>query len=152
MKDTFYPRLDFYRMLNSGMTNLAQMAVVLQVSVRTLQRWKAGYDPEKGPYGSLGDVSVPELLASNLNLLEGFDGQGFVAVNNDLNVRRGSREEIIHAVRLAALEGNVQAAKLLLSEYENQPMDQGDILTVERAVELMREWTTKSEQSPQNPN
>ncbi len=154
MQDNFYDRLDFYRMLNAGMNNLAEMAVALQVSVRTLQRWKQGYDPEKGPYGSLGDISVHENLESKLNLLDGFDGHGFVAVNDDGGwhasgpsldgTKHGSvRSEIIAAIRQVALEGNVPAAKLLLSEYHNEPEDGDEVLTVERAVELLREWESK---------
>ncbi|MFH1861233.1 MAG: hypothetical protein ABH878_00335 [bacterium] len=45
--DLFYTRLDFNRMLKAGMTDLAAMALALGVSIRTLQRWKESYDPER---------------------------------------------------------------------------------------------------------
>ena len=54
--------------------------------------------------------------------------------------RRGSREEIISAVRQQALDGNIQAAKLLLSEYEQDEDNGEEEVTVERAIELIREW------------
>jgi len=143
MQDTFYPRLDFYRMLHAGMTNFPQMALALGVSIRTLQRWQAAYDPEKGPYGSLADISVRDRLDFPHGSLEGFDGQEGLAVINGAGVRRGSRQEILWALRRIALEGNVQAAKLVLEEFAESGSggSQGDeILTVEKAVELLREW------------
>jgi hypothetical protein len=143
MPDTFYNRLDFYRMLNAGLSNLAEIAVALGVSIRTLQRWKKSYDPEKGPYGSLEDISVRERAPFPHDLWNGFDGQGSVAVNNDFN-RRGTRSEIISAVRQVALEGNIPAAKLLLQEYRDLSESGEDVLTVEKAVELLREWVGRT--------
>ncbi|TKJ41050.1 hypothetical protein CEE37_05130 [candidate division LCP-89 bacterium B3_LCP] len=144
MPDTFYDRLDFYRMLNAGMNNFAKIAVALRVSVRTLERWKRSYDPEKGPYGSLGDISVDQMLESKLELLDGIDGQGFVADNSEPELKKGPRAEILYALRQAALEGNVPAAKLLLSEYSNLPPEDGEVLTVENAIELIKSWAEES--------
>lgn len=143
MPDTFYPRLDFYRMLHAGMTNLAEMALALGVSTRTLQRWKAGYDPRKGPYGSLEDVSVRDRLGFPNGAPEAFGGQENLAAINVLGIRRGTREEILWSLRRAALDGNVQAARLVLDEYSQSAsgdLAAEDVLTVEKAVELLREW------------
>ncbi len=158
MQDTFYPRLDFYRMLHGGMTNLAEMALTLGVSIRTLERWKTAYDPEKGPYGSLADISVREQLDFPQESVEGFGGQGDLAAMNGAGVRRGSRQEILWALRRLALEGNVQAAKVVLEELAESPdeSDGDEILTVEKAIELIRQWdaekqaTANSNSSP-NP-
>jgi hypothetical protein len=158
MQDTFYPRLDFYRMLHGGMTNLAEMALTLGVSVRTLERWKTAYDPEKGPYGSLADISVRDRLDFPQGSLEGLDGQEDLAAMNGAGVRRGSRQEILWALRRIALEGNVPAAKVVLEELaesDSGGSDGDEILTVEKAVELLREWeaerSSRSEDLPQPP-
>jgi hypothetical protein len=153
MPDTFYPRLDFYRMLHAGMANLAEMALALGVSIRTLQRWKASYDPAKGPYGSLADISVRDRFAFPQGSLEGFDGQGDLAARNGAGVRRGSRQEILWALRRIALEGNVQAAKVVLEELAESgsgDSDGDEILTVEKAVELLREWDKEKNGRSQN--
>jgi len=137
MQDTFYDRLDFYRMLNAGVTDLNKIAYALQVSVRSLQRWKKSYDPEKGPYGSIDDISVDDRDEVKHNLSDGNDGQGEVAVRIG---GYGTRREVVQALRMHALEGNVQAAKLLLTEYEMNPPEEGEMMTVDRALELLREW------------
>lgn len=143
MPDNFYPRLDFYRMLHAGMTNLTEMALALRVSVRTLQRWKAGYDPRKGPYGSLEDVSVLERLGFPQESPEESGGQTGLADMFGVGAKRGV-DEIIWALRRIALEGNVPAAKLLLTEYQEHLAGEGDVLTVDRAVELLREWSNET--------
>ncbi len=130
MPDTFYKRLDFYRMLEAGRSDLAEIAAALGVSVRTLQRWKKAYDPGRSSFNPAGGRASPPERGSDAPTRCG----------NIRPARKGFREEIIAAVRQVALEGNVPAAKLLLSEYRYEPTDAEETLTVEKAVELLREW------------
>jgi len=146
MTDNFYDRLDFYRMLNAGMTNLAEIAVALQVSVRTLQRWRASYDADRGLFGGraagvdvhstlriVGLEAVEDVCADDINEESA----------SDPSERSDDRGEIISAMRRVALDGNVPAAKLLLAEYAESVSGEakpGEVLTVEKAVELLREW------------
>lgn len=57
------------------------------------------------------------------------------------------REAILEAMRREALDGNVSAAKLLLTEYQEPPDSDEDILTVEKAIELLREWRRERKES-----
>ena len=140
MQDNFYARLDFYRMLGSGMTNLAEMALALGVSVRSLQRWKSGYDPGKGPYGSLEDISVLERLGFPQEAPPITGGQDDLADRFAAGSGRSRKDEVLWAVRRSALDGNVQAAKLLLTEYQEHPEEGDEVLTVEDAVRLIQEY------------
>ncbi len=143
MQNTFYDRLDFYRMLNTGMNNLAEMAYALKVSTRTLQRWKQDYDPERGPFGSIGDISVPVGGDPQHETSEEIDGQAHLADIVGARRKKITREDIMDAVRQSALDGNIQAAKLLLSEYDTSDGD--EVLTVDRALQLLDEWSKKGE-------
>ena len=120
MKDSFYDRLDFYRMLEAGHTDLDEIAVALTVDVKILRRWKRSYDTGRGPFGAEAAPASPLRPA-------------------------GEREDILTAMRRAALEGNVPAAKLLLAEYGEPPAPEGEVLTVEKAAALIREWYPKPE-------
>ncbi|MFH1734445.1 MAG: hypothetical protein ABIE92_07020 [bacterium] len=141
MNDTFYNRLNFYRMLNAGITDLNKIAVALDVSFRSLQRWKRMYNPDNGPFGSIDDISVVDGEEVKHEVDDRFGGHTFLADNIVVgNGRRGSRKEVVQAIRQSALEGNVQAAKLLLTEYEMNPPEEGEMLTVDRALDLLREW------------
>jgi hypothetical protein len=118
MKDTFYDRLDFYRLLEAGQTDLDQIAAALSIDVKILRRWKRSCDPGRGPFGADAAPSAP--------------------------IRQeGQREDILDALRRSALEGNVPAAKLLLAEYGDPPAPEGEVSTVEKVVALIREWNTK---------
>ena len=125
MSDTFYTRLDFYRLLEAGFTDVQKATEALGIHRGTLWRWKKAYDPGRGPFGIAGDANRGNSTDKNVCP----------------PVKQGSREEIITAMRQVALEGNVPAAKLLLSEYQNQPADEGDVLTVEGAVQLLEKWS-----------
>ena len=50
-----------------------------------------------------------------------------------------TREAVIQAMQRSALEGNVPAGKLVLSLFDADPLDT-DQLSVESAVELLRQW------------
>jgi hypothetical protein len=119
MSDLFYERLDFYRMLEAGMKDLNEIAEALGVNRGTLWRWKKACDPGRGPFNNMAGRQ---------------SGNGFRPE------QRNSREEILAAIRHAALDGNVQAAKLLLAEYQDSLPEDKEILTVERATELLRDW------------
>ena len=150
MQDTFYPRLDFYRMLHAGMTSLPEMALALGVSVRTLQRWKQHYDPKRGPYGSLQDISVRDRLGFPHQPPEESGGQTGLAAINVAAIRQGSREEILWSLRRAALDGNVPAARVVLEEYSRSgsaSFEPGEVLDIEKAIELLRQWHGKDDQS-----
>lgn len=130
MEDNFYNRLDFYRMLHAGLTNLAEMSLALGVSIRTLQRWKKAFDPAK-----LGGQTF---LSGTAGELKETGKNAYPPLTGNLH-----REAILEAMRRVALDGNVQAAKLLLTEYAESSGDDlssADVLTVEKAVELLREW------------
>lgn len=127
MKDSFYSRLDFYRMLDAGMTNLAEMAEALQISVHTLQRWKKAYQPARSGGQTLLSDNFEEPNQTGRNACPPRSG-GI------------ERSQIIEAMRQVALEGNVPAAKLLLTEYQNQPPGNEEVLTVEGAIALLNEW------------
>jgi hypothetical protein len=118
MQDTFYTRLDFYRILEAGQTDLDKIAATLAVDAKILRRWKRGYDPGRGPFGVEAATSTPPRV-------------------------EGGREDILKAMRCTALEGSVPAAKLLLAEYGDPPASKGEVLTVEKAVALIREWRIK---------
>ena len=135
MQDTFYSRLDFYRMLHAGHSDLFKISEALGVMVATLRRWKKAFDPAQGPFG--GEVKGRKRPEPHL---EASPSQGDV----------GERDEILEAMRRQALEGSVPAAKLLLTEIQDRPADEDEILTVEKAIELLREWQANSGSSP-NP-
>jgi hypothetical protein len=149
MSDTFYARLNFYRLLHAGGADLPRLAQTLRVSVRTLKRWKESYDPDRIAAATLsddveGDPSAPgrvscdgDNCAENAAQAEGEPPQA-TAVSG----RMSDRDEILKALRREALDGNVQAAKLLLAEYEGSHTGgEDEALTVEQAVELLREWS-----------
>ncbi len=122
-RDPFYLRLDFYRLLETGVTDLVKTAEALGVELRTLRRWQKAYDPQRGSFG-------------------GWDGDHPAS-------GLGDKGEILDAMRREALEGSVPAAKLLLSEYQEQPSEATEeILTVEKAVELLREWCGECKYRP----
>jgi hypothetical protein len=122
MKDTFYDRQDFYRMLEAGHTDLDKIAASLSIDVKILQRWKRSYDSGRGPFGVDAVISSSPRPA-------------------------GEREDILAALRRAALEGNVPAAKLLLAEYGEPPAAEGEVLTVEKAAALIQEWHAKDHET-----
>ncbi len=149
MPDTFYTRLDFYRLLHAGSADLPRLAQTLRVSIRTLKRWKESYDPVRIAGGSLPDSDEGDPPAS-----EGAPSAGAVSGEDGARtadqpeaeiahfVRHSDRDEILRALRREALDGNVQAAKLLLAEYEgNQSASEEEVLTIEQAAELLREWS-----------
>jgi hypothetical protein len=116
MKDTFYDRLDFYRMLEEGRRDLEEISAALRIELKILQSWERKFDPKRGPFGTPG----VEPAQSSLSM--------------------GQREDVLAAMRREALKGSVPAAKLLLTEYEDQPAEEDEVLTVEKAVALLREW------------
>ncbi len=123
--DHFYHRLAFYRLLEAGRGDLAAMAQELLIPEVTLRRWQKTYDSGQGPFGgNKADKNVCPSLRGNED-----------------------REEILWALRRTALEGNVPAAKLLLTEYETAPIPTDEILTVDRALELLREWNWDQRES-----
>ncbi|MBU1882277.1 hypothetical protein KKA08_09580 [bacterium] len=141
MNDTFYNRLNFYRMLNAGITDLNKIAVTLDTSHRTLARWKRIYDPDKGPFGEMSDIFVIDKDDIQHEWDDRFGRHEGMADRFVIgSSRRGTRREVVQAIRQSALEGNVQAAKLLLTEYEMNPPEEGEMLTVDRALDLLREW------------
>ncbi len=154
MQDTFYNRLDFYRMLEAGVTSLSEVAIMYKTTLRTIQRWKKQYDNSRGPFGSIEDVKIPD-GAINLHFVSPPNERHEVVSQKDVpptfelaeQTCRGDRSEIISAVRQAALDGNIQAAKLLLSEYQSDDHDGDEILTVEKAIELLREWNNETPQT-----
>jgi hypothetical protein len=115
MKDTFYNRLDFYRLLEAGNSDLEKIALALAMDVKILRRWQRRYDPGRGTFGTQGTPTPPLC-------------------------QEGKREDILAVLRRSALEGNVPAAKLLLAEYSDPPVPEGEVLTVEKAAALIREW------------
>jgi len=134
-KDSFYLRLTFYRLLEAGRSDLFKISEALGVMVATLRRWKKAFDPAQGPFGGdAKDRKQPEPPVKPS------------PSPGDL----GDRDEILEAMRRQALEGSVPAAKLLLTEIQEHPTDEEEILTVEKAVELLREWAANSSSSP-NP-
>jgi hypothetical protein len=116
MPDNFYARLDFYRMLNAGMTSLDEISRVLGVHRGTLWRWKQAYDPGRGPFGGQIEATAGQVSAGS------------------------NRDAILSAMRKEALDGSVPAAKLLLTEYQEQVMESDEVLTVEDAVRLIQEY------------
>jgi transposase len=117
MQDTFYLRLDFYRRLEGGGADLVQIADELGVEVKTLHRWQNSYDPARGPFVSpKSDPSRPPTRPDGL------------------------REDILAALRRVALDGNVPAAKLLLTEYVDPAPAAEEEVTVETVARLIREW------------
>ncbi len=123
--DRFWQRLEFYRRLEAGETDLRAAAQELGVSAACVQRWRKQYDPSRAAFAV---EACPSATPA---------GAPTGALPGEL------RGEILSAMRSVALEGNVQAAKLLLTEYqpgraEEAPGDEG--LTVERAIELLRRW------------
>ncbi len=148
MQDTFYNRLDFYRMLEAGVVNLNEVASMYKTTLRTVQRWKKQFDPSRGPYGLIEDVQLPDNTI-NLQFMSPENGRHDImspeVVASALEQPdSGTRAEIVAAVRQAALNGNMQAAKLLLTEYEPKEKDGEEILTVDRALQLLDEWQPKS--------
>ena len=116
-RDSFYERLDFYRLLEAGQTDVDRIAAALDMDIRRLKLWKRRYDSQRGPFG--------------------VQGGGETAVRTTAT----DRKEILEAMRRVALEGNVPAAKVLLTEYVAPPATEGqEVLTIEKAVELLREW------------
>lgn len=89
---------------------------LFKVHRATIWRW---LHSKKGAAGTLG--SVP-------------DRDGDPARNDS------DRDVILRAMRLLAVEGSVPAAKLVLSN-DVDPIDlDSDLVTVESAVQLLREW------------
>jgi hypothetical protein len=115
MKDTFYDRLDFYRLIESGNSDLEKMAEALTVDIKILRRWERSYDPGRGPFGAQTASSSPPRLD-------------------------GKRGDILGAMHRTAMGGSVPAAKLMLEEYTEPAAPQEEVLTVEKAIALIREW------------
>lgn len=145
MPDTFYTRLDFYRLLNAGISDLLQLSKMLRVSTRTLKRWKEIYDPirfAEGPpmEGVASDPSAHVGAVSADNAAQtAVSPQGEAAHSSGIS----DRDEILRALRREALDGNVQAAKLLLSEYDgSRSGGEDEVLTIEQAVDLLQEWSS----------
>jgi|GEM_PF-6467668 len=114
----FYTRLEYYRLLEQGCDpEEARRKLPAAVTPATLRKWRQEYDPARGPYGAAPEVSG------------GAD-----------------RGEILAAMRRQALEGNVTAAKLLLSEYPEAAPEAG-ALTVEQAIALLKKWDSGAAES-----
>jgi len=137
-EDSFYLRLTFYRLLEAGRSDLLKMSEALGIMVGTLRRWKKAFDPAQGPYGGNrgGQTLVSDPSATN----ERTDKNVCPPQNN-----LADRDEILEAMRRQALDGSVPAAKLLLTEIQERPADVDEILTVERAIELLREWNKEKQ-------
>ena len=138
-KDSFYLRLTFYRLLEAGRSDLFKISEGLGVMVGTLRRWKKAFDPAQGPFGGEAKSRKrPEspvvATATGKNVLKP------PSVACPSPTETNDRDEILEAMRRQALEGSVPAAKLLLTEIQERPADAEEILTVEKAIELLREW------------
>ncbi|MCX6640263.1 MAG: hypothetical protein NTW14_07235 [bacterium] len=163
-KDLFYVRLAFYGWLAEGGKDLAEAASRLGVGVGTLKRWERGFDPDGVGISVRSHLPIRQIESQDLTQrhdLTAVDcGESTAqpyrnsSKETDKNVcptqimeRDDSRQDILVAMRQAALEGSVPAAKLLLTEYQQQPAQSEEVLTVERAIELIREWCGSCQQS-----
>ena len=137
-EDSFYLRLTFYRLLEAGRSDLFKMSEALEVMVGTLRRWKKAYDPAQGPFGPKRGGQECQLDQAATTPTRGKDATPSPAADRD-------RDEILEAMRRQALEGSVPAAKLLLTEIQERPADGDEILTVEKAIELIRQWDAEKQ-------
>jgi hypothetical protein len=166
-KDLFYVRVAFYQWLEAGGRDLSAAAGELGVSVETLKKWKRGFDPDGVNTSVRSHLPILRIESQDLTQQGCAVDYGESTERRHASFRQGgpeachpqetdrnppedgrsvcppqidTRQDILEAMRRQALDGSVPAAKLLLTEYQSEPADKQEVLTVERAVELLREW------------
>jgi predicted Zn-ribbon and HTH transcriptional regulator len=124
-KDIFYTKLSIYLHLykNKSPDNLAAM---FGLARNTVKGWVKEFNRSR----------LESILKSyNMDVLPEIE---------DLDLEKFDRKEIRKILVRQAQTGNTQAAKMLLDMQEEEKPEGEEILTIEKALELLREWSGPS--------